>query len=137
MSFHSPLHSVYTPTQNPPGALGIPGGDPPNDPPGDDPDFDFDTSDTSDAEDANSVIVFANLANAIKSLAKSLCSNPSETSQSTKVQELDQFDGTDPHKLQIFLVQCKLNFQDHPQAFVQDCAKVTFMQSYFKSIALE
>ena len=34
-------------------------------------------------------------------------------------------------------MQCELNFQDHPWAFAQDCAKVTFMQSYLKGIALE
>ena len=85
MSFHSPSHSIHTPIQNPPGALGIPGGDSPNDPPGDDPDSDFNSPDTSDAEDADPAVVFANLAKAIKSLAKSLHRNPSETSQGTKV----------------------------------------------------
>ena len=105
MSFHSPPRSIHTPTQNPPGAPGVPGGDPPNDPPGDDPDSDFNSPDTSNAEDANPVVVFANLAKAIKSLAKSSHRNPSETSQCTKVREPDQFDGTDPRKLWVFLVQ--------------------------------
>ena len=90
-SFYSSLCSVHTPTQNPPGVSDILRGDPPNDPPGDDPnsDFnpnsDFDFSDTSDAKDTDLVVVFANLAKAIKSLAKSLCCNPSETLQHTKV----------------------------------------------------
>ena len=34
-------------------------------------------------------------------------------------------------------MQCELNFQDHPWAFAQDHAKVTFAQSYLKGIALE
>ena len=34
-------------------------------------------------------------------------------------------------------MQCKLNFQDRPWAFAQDCAKVTFAQSDLKGIALE
>ena len=72
-------------TQNSPGALGIPRGDPPNDPPGGDPDSNFDTSDTSDTSDTDPVVVFANLAKAIKSLAKSSHCNPSETLQHTKV----------------------------------------------------
>ena len=83
------------------------------------------------------MIVFTNLAKAIKSLAKSSCHNPSETSQHTKVQEPDQFNRTDPYKLCVFLVQYELNFQNHPQAFAQDHAKVTFVQSYLKDIVLE
>ena len=34
-------------------------------------------------------------------------------------------------------MQYKLNFQNHPWAFTQDCTKVTFMQSYLKGITLE
>ena len=34
-------------------------------------------------------------------------------------------------------MQCKLNFQNHPQAFAQDHTKVTFVQSYLKGITLE
>ena len=85
MSFHSPPCSIYTPTQNSPGVPDVPRGDPPNDPPGDDPDSNFDSSDTSNAEDADPAVVFTNLAKAIKCLAKSLCHNPSETLQCTKV----------------------------------------------------
>ena len=91
-SFHSPSHSIHTPTQNLPGALGVPRGDPPNDPPGNDPDADFDSPNTSDTDP---VVIFTNLAKAIKSLAKSSGCNPSETLQHIKVWELDQFDGTD------------------------------------------
>ena len=85
MSFYSPHHSVYTPTQNPPGALDVSRGDPPNDPPGDDPNSDFDSPNTPDAEDTDPVVVFTNLVKAIKSLAKSLHHNPSKTSQCTRV----------------------------------------------------
>ena len=55
-------------------------------------------------EDTTSAAIFVNLAKAIKSLAKSSCYNPSKTLQCTKVQELDQFDGTDLHKLWVFFV---------------------------------
>jgi hypothetical protein len=41
------------------------------------------------------------------------------------------------HKLQVFLVQCKLNYQDRPLAFVTDCAKVIFVQSYLKGMQLD
>ena len=96
MSFHSPLHSIHTLTQNSPGVPGVSGGDPPNDPPGDDLDSDFDSPDASDfdspdasdfdspdasdAKDTDSAVVFTNLAKTIKSLAKYLCYNPSKTS---------------------------------------------------------
>ena len=42
----------------------------------------------------------------ISSLAHSACCPISELALCTKVQELDQFDRTDPHKLWTFLVQC-------------------------------
>ncbi|KIK17668.1 hypothetical protein PISMIDRAFT_110938, partial [Pisolithus microcarpus 441] len=54
----------------------------------------------------------------------------------TKVCELDTFDSSDPKKLCEFLVQCELNFQDHPKAFRTSHAKVTFAQSYLKGMAL-
>ncbi|KIN95633.1 hypothetical protein M404DRAFT_33998 [Pisolithus tinctorius Marx 270] len=47
------------------------------------------------------------------------------------------FDGTNPKKLCAFYIQCKLNFQDWPQAFRTDHAKVIFAQSYLKGMALE
>ena len=49
------------------------------------PSSNFDSPDPSDTEDADPVVVFANLAKAIKSLAKSSHYNPSETLQHTKV----------------------------------------------------
>ncbi|KAF8336991.1 uncharacterized protein EI90DRAFT_3119310 [Cantharellus anzutake] len=39
------------------------------------------------------------------------------TSLQTKVREPNQFGRVDPRKLLTFLVQCELNFQDHPLAF--------------------
>ncbi|KAG6326125.1 hypothetical protein ID866_12964 [Astraeus odoratus] len=37
----------------------------------------------------------------------------------------------------MFLVQCKLNFQDRPHIFCLNHSKVTFAQSYLKGMALE
>jgi hypothetical protein len=54
-----------------------------------------------------------------------------------KVREPDQFNGTEPRKLQVFLVQCELNYQDHPLAFMTDHAKVIFAQSCLKGMALD
>ncbi|KAG6326148.1 hypothetical protein ID866_12941 [Astraeus odoratus] len=47
------------------------------------------------------------------------------------------FDGSDPKKLCMFLVQCKLNFQDRPHTFHNDQTKVTFAQSYLKGMVLQ
>ena len=69
-------------------------------------------------------------------LAKSL-SSPKKSSLWTKVHELDVFDRSDIYKLQPFLVQCTLNFHDHPDAFTSNSAKVTFALSYLKGTALD
>ena len=75
------------------------------------------------------------LAATLTLLAQSL-STPKKNSEQTKVQELDVFDSSDTHKLQPFLVQCTLNFRNHPDAFSTDSAKVTFALSYPKGTAL-
>ena len=55
----------------------------------------------------------------------------------TWVWEPDPFDGLDTQKLQPFLTQCFLNFQDRPDAFTDDSAKVTYTLSYLKGTALD
>ena len=55
----------------------------------------------------------------------------------TKVHEPDVFDGSDTRKLQPFLVQCTLNFHNHPDAFTSDSDKVTFTLSYLKGTTLD
>ena len=77
------------------------------------------------------------LTQAIYDLAKASKSNCDTSSAHMKVHKPDTFDGSDPHKLCTFLVQCELNFQDCLKAFQTDCMKVVFMQSYLKGIALE
>ena len=47
------------------------------------------------------------------------------------------FDGTDPEKLQTFLIQCELVYSNWPKAVWLDRAKITFAQSYLKGMALE
>ncbi|KIM50698.1 hypothetical protein SCLCIDRAFT_144837 [Scleroderma citrinum Foug A] len=59
------------------------------------------------------------------------------SSGKTKVHEPDTFDGTDPHKLHTFLILCMLNFQNCPKAFAMDHAKVTYVQSYLRGMALK
>ena len=120
----------------------FPGGDP-SDPPSDD-DLDFPAEDLypndSDKETEVEHVpsdMLIQLASAIQSLARSSCHPSSDPTPCTKVREPDQFDGTDSRKLQVFLVQLELNFQDCAKAFRMGCAKVTFVQSYLKGMALE
>ncbi|KIO00946.1 hypothetical protein M404DRAFT_151670, partial [Pisolithus tinctorius Marx 270] len=75
------------------------------------------------------------LARAIHALVQS-SSHTGDSALKTKVHEPDTFNGSDPRKLCKFLVQCELNFQDHPCAFCSNRAKVTFAQSYLKGMAL-
>src|SRR5215472_9262139 len=55
----------------------------------------------------------------------------------TKVQAPDPFNSTEPKKLHAFLVQCQINFADHPTAFAMDQAKVNFAMSHLKGITLD
>src|SRR6266571_8943947 len=82
--------------------------------------------------------VMAQLAQAIASLAHSASrpQQPPTSALQTRVHEPEQFDRSDPHKLHVFLVQCNLNYQDHPLAFHNDHAKVIFVQSYLKGMVL-
>ena len=66
----------------------------------------------------------ADLAAAIMLLTKSLSS-------------LDVFNGSNTCKLQPFLVQCTLNFHNHPDAFTSNNDKVTFVLSYLKGTMLD
>ncbi|KIO10079.1 hypothetical protein M404DRAFT_130296, partial [Pisolithus tinctorius Marx 270] len=145
-----------TPTLHRPTAP-IPEGDPGNDGPGNDDDNNPDDDDPSDngpgddnPEDNDpeddpdfpdpdtepAITVLDNLALAIKLLARNARTSP-ESSSRTKLHEPDTFDSTDPKKLRAFFIQCELNFQDHPQAFRTDRAKVIFAQSYLKGMALK
>ena len=74
---------------------------------------------------------------AIHDWDKASKSDHNMSSVCTKVYKPDTFNGSDSCKLHAFLVQCKLNFQDCPNAFWTDHAKVIFTQSYLKGITLE
>ncbi|KIO15013.1 hypothetical protein M404DRAFT_78252, partial [Pisolithus tinctorius Marx 270] len=108
---------------------------PGDDGPGDDPDNDNEEPLPEDDVEPG-VTVLDNLAKAIELLARNARTG-SESSSRTKLHEPDTFDGTDPKKLRAFLIQCKLNFRDRPRAFRSDQAKVTFVQSFLKGMALE
>jgi len=84
-----------------------------------------------------SLAVFHNLTVAVNRLSCSSRRTNDSSSSHAKVREPDTFDGMDPKKLQTFLVQCELCFQDRAKAFRLDRAKVTFAQSYLKGMTLE
>ncbi|KIO05097.1 hypothetical protein M404DRAFT_141962, partial [Pisolithus tinctorius Marx 270] len=149
-------HTSNTPTPHHPIAP-IPSSDPGDDGPGNnngnnpednDPNDDGPSNDNPDDDDLEdkldfpdpdtepAVAVFDSLASAIKLLARSACTSP-ESSSRTKLCNPNTFDRTDPKKLHAFFIQCELNFQDRPQAFRTDHAKVIFAQSYLKGMALE
>src|SRR3984957_18503426 len=75
-----------------------------------------------------------NLADAIAALARNVGSQ--RDSSRTKVQDPDPFNGTDPAKLQTFLVQLQLSFNDRLSAFGNGRRKVNFAISYLKGMAL-
>ena len=62
---------------------------------------------------------------------------PAAPSLGSKVREPDQFDGSDPRKLQLFLFQCQLNFRNRLAAFATDLAKVNYTVSFLRGMALD
>ena len=55
---------------------------------------------------------------------------------SLKVKEPDTFDGSDPRKLNNFILLCNLYFRNNPTRY-EDAAKITFALSYLRGLALE
>jgi len=137
-----PYHRDPTPERREPGRFQWFG---PEDGPGDDLDDPGDDNNNDDDDEFlnateeldPSLAVFHNLAVAVNRLSRSSCRTNDSSSSRAKVREPDTFDGTDPKKLQTFLVQCELCFQDRAKAFRLDRAKVTFTQSYLKGMTLE
>jgi hypothetical protein len=115
---------------NPPSGPSGPPGPPNPDPDNGDGDGDGDGNDHDDDDHD----LRGDLANAIAALANSVAR---PRTQHSKVQEPDQFDGSDSRKLQSFLVQCQLNFNDRVTAFASDKAKVNYVLSFLKGMALD
>ena len=76
------------------------------------------------------------LARALTMLASSIQVPHLAAPQCTKIHKPDLFDGSNPKKLQPFLVQLELNFCDQPNAFQLDMYKVNYMLSFLKGTAL-
>jgi hypothetical protein len=54
----------------------------------------------------------------------------------TKVKEPDTFDGSDPRKLNNFILLCNLYFRQNP-AYSDNSAKVNFALSHLRGLALD
>ena len=63
--------------------------------------------------------------------------NTRRTLTFARVREPNPFDSSDTQKLQPFLTQCFLNFQDHPDTFTDDSVKVIYTLSYLKGTGLD
>ncbi|KAG6327581.1 hypothetical protein ID866_11508 [Astraeus odoratus] len=113
-----------------------PGGSDPDPRDPDDPDNDnSDNNNASDPSTKDNPILA--LTNTITHLSNATRCRPEDSGAAcTKICEPNTFDGMDPKKLHEFLVQCKLNFCDRPQAFHLDSQKVSFALSFLKGITL-
>jgi len=78
------------------------------------------------------ILLLGNLVTTIEGLA----SRTQDSSSCAKCREPNTFDGSDSKKLCEFLVQCELNFQNRPNSFRSNQAKVAFAQSYLKGTVL-
>ncbi|KAG6327167.1 hypothetical protein ID866_11922 [Astraeus odoratus] len=111
------------------------GNDPdPGDPDNPDDDGDNDDIASKPSIEDNPLLV---LTNAITHLSNATRHRPKDSGAArTKVHEPNTFNGMDLKKLHEFLVQCKLNFHNRPQAFHSDAWKVSFALSFLKGITL-
>src|SRR5258708_27413917 len=55
----------------------------------------------------------------------------------TRTRAPNAFDGSNPEDLWVFLLQCQITFNTHPQNFTSESAKVCFTISYLKKTSLE
>ena len=60
----------------------------------------------------------------------------SNTHAKPKLWESNPFNGSNSQKLHTFILQCKFNFQDHPDLFPDDTAKVNYILFYLKGSTL-
>src|SRR5882724_6444725 len=59
------------------------------------------------------------------------------SSSKPKLWEPNPFDSSNSFKLHTVILQCKLNFQDHPDLFQDDTAKVNYILSFLKGSTLD
>src|SRR5882724_3009400 len=72
-----------------------------------------------------------------KAIDKIVKANYGSSKSKPKLWEPDPFDGSDSRKLHTFILQCKLNFRDHPNQFQDNTTKVNYILSHLKGSALD
>ena len=75
------------------------------------------------------------LAEALRQLLENLNRGSAPKSHQLKARILDTFNGSDLHKLNHFLFQCRLFFCANPSQFSTDEEKINFVMTYLSSVA--
>jgi hypothetical protein len=74
---------------------------------------------------------------ALEQLADNATGGNRLTTSKANLWDPDQFDGSDPKKLRGFLLQCKLNFRAKLESFRENSAKVNYVLSFLKGMAVD
>ena len=75
------------------------------------------------------------LAEALRQISENLNRGSAPKPHQSKARILDTFDGSDPHKLNHFLFQCRLFFHANPSQFSTDEEKINFVMTYLSGVA--
>jgi len=75
------------------------------------------------------------LAEALRQISENLNRGSAPKPYHSKARILDTFDGSDPHKLNHFLFQCRLFFHANPPQFSTDEEKINFAMTYLSGVA--
>jgi hypothetical protein len=74
---------------------------------------------------------------ALERLANNAAGGNRPATSKAKLRDPNQFDGSDLKKLRGFLLQCKLNFRAKPESFPDNAAKINYVLSILKGMALD
>jgi hypothetical protein len=87
--------------------------------------------------EADSKAQVSQLLMALEWLAENVTGGNRPATSKAKLRDPDPFNGRDLKKLRGFLLQCKLNFQAKPDSFRDSSAKVNYILSFLKGMALD
>ena len=78
-----------------------------------------------------------NLAEAIMLMTETLKNRDTPSTKRAKAKEPDTFDGSDPKKLNNFILLCELYFRTNPSVYSDDNLRITFALSHLRGMALD